>query len=177
VPCRQREDPARGLERGAVPRPRGLPRSPRGPGPLAAPRSERCKKCSTKSRNRKFESISLQRGVHKLSVPSRVRPRSRADCSLGFVASSLFGVGTAVLRAVACDQVLVRAATARSIRAVLVSPRPRGGAIPEFDLCRVPCSGLTLCHHGPLGLSRSIKPCFGAAAQGDWERTPDALGR
>ena len=33
------------------------------PGPLRLHAQERCKKCSTKSRNRKFESISLQRRV------------------------------------------------------------------------------------------------------------------
>ena len=31
---------------------------------------------------------------------------------------------------------------------ILVGPRPRGGAIPKFDLRRVP--GLMVCHRGPL---------------------------
>ena len=34
---------------------------------------------------------------------------------------------------------------------VLVGPRPRGGAIPKFDLRGVPYRGLMVCHYGPFG--------------------------
>jgi hypothetical protein len=51
----------------------------------------------------------------------------------------------------------------RTIHAhVLVGPRASGSAVPKFDLRRVPCRGLTVCHRGPLELS-SIKRCFSAA--------------
>src|SRR5262249_16233184 len=41
----------------------------------------------------------------------------------------------------------------------------------------VSCRRLMVCHRIPLGLSRSIKPCFGAAAQGDSVGEPPPPGR
>jgi len=40
---------------------------------------------------------------------------------------------------------------------VLVGPRPRGGAVPKFNLRGVRCSRFMLCHRGPLELSISNK--------------------
>src|SRR5262249_42636504 len=70
-------------------------------------------------------------------------------------------------------QKLLRESRDRTIHSrVLVGPRPRRGAIPEFDLRRVSLSRLDGLPPWSLGLSRSIKPCFGVVAQGNSEDTP-----
>jgi hypothetical protein len=51
-------------------------------------------------------------------------------------------------------QQLLRQTGNRTIHSrALVGPRPRGGAIPKFDLRFVPRRGLMVCHCGPLGFS------------------------
>ena len=72
----------------------------------------------------------------------------------------LFGVHTPT----AVETDLLYAAIEADPFAHIGQPTPAWRAVPKFDLRRVPCLGLMVCHRGPFEVIEIFKPCFGAAA-------------